>query len=242
MTGEGAMDGRPLFHDREDAGRRLAQALAGYAGRRDLLVLALPRGGVPVGYQVARALGAPLDVLVVRKLGVPGHRELAMGAIAGGVQVLEPRVVDALGIPGWVVEREAARERAEMARREEAYRAGAPAHDVHGKTVIVVDDGIATGASVRAAVTALRSLRPARIVVATPVAPAEAVESLLRIADDVVCVATPAHFGAVGAFYAEFPQTGDDEVRALLRAAREPEPGRAEAPASRADAAGRPPW
>jgi len=213
------MNGRALFRDREEAGHWLAAELAGYAGRGDLLVLALPRGGVPVAFPVARALGAPLDVLVVRKLGVPGHPERAMGAIAAGMAVVEPDVVASLRIPDWVLEREAERERAKLERRERAYREGRPPHDVAGKTVIVVDDGIATGATVRAAVTALRTRGPARIVVAAPVASPRAVEALERVADRVVCVEVPARFRAVGELYGDFPQTSDAEARALLRAA-----------------------
>jgi putative phosphoribosyl transferase len=232
------MNGRALFHDREDAGHRLAAELAGYAGRRDLLVLALPRGGVPVAFPVAQALGAPLDVLVVRKLGVPGHPRLAMGAIAAGTTVVDPGVTASLQIPDWVLEREADRERAELERREGAYREGRPPHEVAGKTVIVVDDGIATGATVRAAVTALRARGPARIVVAAPVASPRAVEALERVADRVVCVEVPARFRAVGELYGDFPQTSDAEVKALLRAAGD-SAGAAAVHAGRAGAAGR---
>jgi len=212
------MSGRALFRDREEAGHWLAAELAGYAGRGDLLVLALPRGGVPVAFPVAQALGAPLDVLVVRRLGVPGHPERAMGAIAAGTVVVEPGVAASLQLPDRVLEREADRERAELERRERAYREGRPPHAVAGKTVIVVDDGIATGASVRAAVVALRTLGPAGIVVAAPVASPRALEALEQVADHVVCVTTPAWFRAVGELYGDFPQTSDEEVKALLRA------------------------
>lgn len=210
------MSGRALFADRDDAGHRLAAELAGYTGRRDLLVLALPRGGVPVAFPVARALGAPLDVLVVRKLGLPGYPELAMGAIAAGVVALEPELIAYLRIPPHRIEREAARERAELERREAAYRQGRPPPAVAGKTVIVVDDGIATGATVRAAVAALRTLDPAEIVVAAPVASPHALEELRRVADRVVCVAAPPSFRAVGELYRDFEQTTDAEVKALL--------------------------
>ncbi|HET7231901.1 MAG TPA: phosphoribosyltransferase family protein [Longimicrobium sp.] len=214
------MNETPLFTDRADAGRRLAGHLGAYAARDDVVVLALPRGGVPVGFHVARALGAPLDVLVVRKLGVPGYRELAMGAIAAGVRVLEHETVRAHAIPPWVIEREAAREHAELLRREAMYRGGLPPLDVRGKTVIVVDDGIATGASARAAAAALRALNPARIVVAAPVAAPGSMAPVAAVADEVVCLATPPGFRAVAPFYRAFPQTTDDEVRALLHAAR----------------------
>jgi putative phosphoribosyl transferase len=211
------MYGAEIFDDRGEAGRALAARLAPYAGRGDVVVLALPRGGVPVGYEVAAALGVPLDVLIVRKLGVPGHEELAMGAVAGGgVRVLDEQLIRVLRIPGELVERVTARERAEVERRERAYRGGRPAAAVRGKTVIVVDDGIATGATVRAAVAALRSMGAARIVVAAPVAPRSTVRELRRLADEVACVATPEPFEAISLWYGAFPQTPDEEVRALL--------------------------
>ena len=218
------MDGQGIFADRTDAGRRLAAKHGSYAGRGDVVVLALPRGGVPVGYEVAHALEAPLDVLVVRKLGVPGHEELAMGAVAGGgVRVLEEDVVASLGIPDAVIDRVAARERGEVERRERACRGGRAAPEVRGKTVILVDDGIATGSTVRAGVAALRRSRPARIVVATPVAPPSTCRALRAEADEVVCVETPEPLRAVGAWYRAFPQTSDAEVRELLaRAAPRP--------------------
>jgi predicted phosphoribosyltransferase len=205
------------FHDRRDAGRRLAAMLGEYAERDDVIVLALPRGGVPVGAEVAHALGAPLDVFLVRKLGVPGHEELAMGAIAsGGVRVLNRDVLDQLRIaPRWI-DMVAAQEFEELTRREAAYRDGRPAPDVRGKTVILVDDGLATGASMKAAVAALRDLGPARIVVAVPVGAAETCHELGSLADEVVCAETPDPFYAVGSWYANFDQTTDEEVRELL--------------------------
>ena len=211
------MYGRGIFDDRADAGRRLAARLAHFGGRDDVVVLALPRGGVPVGYEVARSLGAPLDVLVVRKLGVPGFEELAMGAVAGGgVRVLDDELVRSLRIPDRLVERVTERERAEVERRERAYRGGRPAPGLRGKTVILVDDGIATGSTVRAAVAALRHSSPARIVVAAPVAPPSTCEMLRRVADEVVCVETPEPFSAISLWYRSFPQTSDDEVREYL--------------------------
>jgi predicted phosphoribosyltransferase len=215
-----------LFEDRADAGRRVAQELSTYAGRDDVIVLGLPRGGVPVAFEVARALRAPLDVFLVRKLGVPGHRELAMGAIAsGGVRVLNLDVVRSLGIPPEAIEMVAGSEEEELERRERTYRGNRPPPDVSGCTAILVDDGLATGASMRAAVAALRERRPARIVVAVPVAPAETCATLETEIDDVVCVATPRPFMSVGAWYRDFSQTTDDEVRALLRRAEEMLPG-----------------
>jgi predicted phosphoribosyltransferase len=208
----------PLFRDRREAGRRLAEGLASYAGRPDVVVLALPRGGVPVAYEVARALGAPLDVFVVRKLGLPDHDELAMGAVAtGGVQVLNDQLVRALGIPWPVIEAVAARERAELARRERLYRGERRPPDVRGRTVILVDDGLATGATMQAAVRALRQQGPARIVVAVPTAAPETCEALKAQVDDVVCAVTPEPFYSVGLWYQDFEQTSDDEVRDLLQ-------------------------
>jgi predicted phosphoribosyltransferase len=206
-----------LFRDRAEAGRFLAAKLSNYAGRDDVIVLALPRGGVPVAYEVAAALGAPLEVFVVRKLGVPGHEEYAMGAIAsGGVMVLNEDVVQALGIPPSVVESVAAREREELARRERLYRGERPAPQVRGRTVILVDDGLATGATMQAAVRALRQQRPARIVVAVPVGAPDTCAQLRAEADEVVCGITPEPFHAVGLWYRDFSQTSDDEVRELL--------------------------
>lgn len=206
-----------MLQDRRDAGRKLAQRLAAYAGRADVLVLALPRGGIPVAFEVAQALGAPLDVFVVRKLGVPNHEELAMGAIAtGGVRVLNEEVVSGLRIPAPLIEESAAREQRELERRERAYRAGRPHRDPSGKTVILVDDGLATGATMKAAVAALRRLSPRRIVVAVPVGSVDAYREIGEIADEVVCVATPEPFHAVGAWYENFSQTTDAEVVELL--------------------------
>ena len=206
------------FHDRRDAGRRLAEQLAPYANRSDVLVLALPRGGVPVAAEVARALRAPLDVFVVRKLGVPGSEELAMGAVAtGGVRVLNDAVIRALHISANVIDAVTAGEQEELQRRERVYRGDRPAPDVSGRTVILVDDGLATGATMQAAVAALRLQAPTRIVVAAPVGAAEPVHALRTEVDDVVCVLTPEPFYAVGAWYEDFDQTTDEEVRELLR-------------------------
>jgi predicted phosphoribosyltransferase len=222
-----------LFRDRADAGRHLVSRLGAYRGRPDVLVLGLPRGGIPVAYEVARELGAPLDVFVVRKLGVPGQEELAMGAIAtGGVRVVNRDVVDALHIPPDVLDRAAAEEARELERRERSYRGDRPEPQVQGKTVILVDDGLATGSTMKAAVAALRQQGPARIVVAVPVAAPSTCEELRREVEEVVCFATPEPFMAVGRFYDDFAQTTDDEVRELLAAAR------AEAETARASARG----
>jgi predicted phosphoribosyltransferase len=204
------------FRDRADAGRRLGERLADYSGRDDVIVLALPRGGVPVGLEVARALGASLDVFVVRKLGLPGHEELAMGALAsGGTRVVNEELVRQLGLPGELIDRVAARETIELERRERLYRGDRPASDVSGHVVILVDDGLATGSTMRAAVAALRTQGPSRIVVAVPTAPPRACTELERIAD-VVCLLQPRPFYAVGMSYADFSEVGDDEVRELL--------------------------
>src|SRR4051812_46524914 len=213
------------FADRYHAGRRLASALTSYAGRPNLLVLALPRGGVPVGYEVARALNAPLDIMLVRKLGVPGHEELAMGAIASnGVRILSDDIVEALGIPDRMIATVAANEEHELARREKAYRDDRPPPDIRGKTVILVDDGLATGSTMRAAAAAIQAQHPERLVIAVPVAPQQTCESLLHVADDVVCATVPEPFFAVGNWYDDFSQTTDNEVRELLRrAAKAPE-------------------
>jgi erythromycin esterase-like protein/predicted phosphoribosyltransferase len=206
-----------LFLDRRDAGRRLAARIAGYSNRPDVLVLALPRGGVPVAYEVARALNAPLDVFMVRKLGVPGHEELAMGAVAtGGVRVLNNEIVEGLGIPTSMIDAVVARERQELARRERLYRDGRPPPDVRGRTVILVDDGLATGATMQAAIEALRQQGPARIVVAVPTASPDTCEEIKKRADEVICAITPEPFHAVGRWYQEFSQTTDEEVRELL--------------------------
>jgi predicted phosphoribosyltransferase len=205
------------FRDRTDAGRLLAERLTAFANRPDLLVLALPRGGVPVAYEVARALHAPLDVFLVRKLGVPGYEELAMGAVAtGGVRVLNDDVVHALHIPDYVIDAVAAWEQQELARRERLYRDDRPPPDVRGHTVILVDDGLATGATMLAAVTALRQEQAAAIVAAVPVAAAETCAQLRPQVDEIVCALTPHPFHAVGIWYEDFSQTTDDEVRELL--------------------------
>jgi predicted phosphoribosyltransferase len=210
------MRNRP-FRDRREAGRLLASRLAAYANRPDVLVLALPRGGVPVAFEVARALGAPLDVFVVRKLGVPGHEELAMGAIAtGGVRVLNDQVVRALRIPEYVIEAVAEKERQELARRERLYRGDCPFPDVRGRTAILVDDGLATGTTMQAAVRALRQQQAARIVVAVPLAAPETCQELSEEVDDIVCAVTPEPFEAVGLWYEDFSQTTDEEVGDLL--------------------------
>ena len=214
-----------LYLDRAHAGRTLAAALRRYAGRPDVVVLALPRGGVPVAERVAEALDAPLDVFLVRKLGFPGSEEFAMGAIAsGGVRILNEPVLERYGVPETLIETVARREGLELARREKTYRGGQPPLELRGKTVIVVDDGLATGFSMRAAVKALRALGPGKVVVAVPVGPRETVEDLRRIADEVVCPATPEPFLAVGSFYENFEQTSDRDVVDLLSRARRREP------------------
>ena len=205
------------YQDRAAAGRELARRLAAYAHRPNVLVLALPRGGVPVAYEVARALRAPLDVYVVRKLGVPGHEELAMGAIAtGGVRVLNADVLRMLDIPPEVVDAVAARERHELERRERAYRDDRPPPDMRGKTVILIDDGLATGATMRAAVAALCAQGPARIVVAVPVGSPDTCAELGREVDEIICAETPDPFYGVGWWYEHFDQTTDAEVHDLL--------------------------
>lgn len=214
------MDGR--YADRAEAGRVLAERLKPLAGRPDLVVLALPRGGVPVAYEIARRLGAPLDVFVVRKLGVPGHEELAMGALAsGGVRVLNQDLIDELGIPDRVIEAVTVREQNELERRERAYRGTRPAPDLRGKTVVLVDDGLATGNTMRAAVEAVRAQKPARVIVAVPVAARASCEELAEVADEVVCGRTPEPFRAVGLWYDDFEQTSDEEVGALLSQAQD---------------------
>jgi predicted phosphoribosyltransferase len=212
-----------VFRDRRDAGRRLAAELSDYADQSDVLVLALPRGGVPVAYEVARALHAPLDVFMVRKLGVPGYEELAMGAIAtGGLRVLDQELLRMLDIPPDVIERVTAIETSELERRERQYRGDRPPPDVRGRTVILIDDGLATGSTMRAAIAALKKEGAKRIVVAVPVAPPETCEALRAQVDDVVCAVTPEPFRAVGLWYGDFSQTTDEEVRDLLaRAASE---------------------
>jgi predicted phosphoribosyltransferase len=208
------------YQDRRHAGRVLAAALQKYAGRRDVVVLAIPRGGVPVAYEIATRLGVPLDVFVVRKLGLPGHEELAMGAIAsGGVLVLNRSVVEQLAISEATLQRVIAKEQAELERRERMYRQDRPPLDVTGKICILVDDGLATGSTMRAAIAALRQRGAHEIVVAVPIAAPSTCEELESVADEVVCAATPEPFHAVGLWYADFEQTTDDEVRELLEAA-----------------------
>jgi predicted phosphoribosyltransferase len=208
------------FSDRRVAGRALAARLAHYAGAPGVTVLALPRGGIPVGFEVARALGAPLDAFVVHKLGVPGHEELAMGAVAsGGAVSVNREVVEALGLPEKRLQEIADSERAELAWREHLYRQGRRPLELKGRTVILVDDGLATGSTMLAAILAVDALGPARLVVAAPVAPAETLDLVGEQADEVVCVEVPADFQAVGQFYEDFAPVEDAEVTRLLRAA-----------------------
>jgi putative phosphoribosyl transferase len=212
-----------IFRDRADAGRQLAGKLKKYAKMPDVIVLALPRGGVPVGFEVAEALYAPLDVFLVRKLGVPGREELAMGAIAsGGVRVINEDVMRELNIPARWLDVAAADEMPELRRRELAYRDGRPAPDVRDKTVILVDDGLATGATMKAAVAALKRMAPAKIIVAVPVGAAQTCDEFRNLADEVVCAQQPDPFWAVGNWYRNFEQTTDDEVRELLARAAPP--------------------
>jgi len=207
-----------IFRDRRDAGQQLADVVAArHAGSSDVVVLALPRGGVPVGYEIAARLGAPLDVLIVRKLGVPGHEELAMGAIASGdIRVVDQRLARLANVTREELERVVERERAELARRERLFRGDRDGVDVTGKTVILVDDGLATGATMLAAVKALRTRRPGRMVVAVPVAAPEACAAFRGQVDETICLLTPDHMRAVGLWYEDFEQTSDGEVRALL--------------------------
>ncbi|HEY7295606.1 MAG TPA: phosphoribosyltransferase [Dehalococcoidia bacterium] len=215
--------GPRLFHDRADAGRLLAQRLSHYRGA-DTIVLALPRGGVEVGYEVAQALAAPLDVIVARKLGAPGRRELGIGAIApGGVRVLDEETIALLGISPEEIDAVATEESAELERRERAFRGGRPALDLSGRTVILVDDGLATGVTARAAVAAIRTAHPHRIVLAVPVCAPETAAALRSTVDDLICVETPADFLAVGRWYEDFDQTSDAEVIDLLARARREE-------------------
>ena len=223
---------RVPFRDRYDAGRVLATKLTAYANRPDVLVLGLPRGGVPVAFEVARALNAPQDVFLVRKLGVPGQEELAMGAIAsGGVRVLNHELVEALGIPDRVIDAVAAREQQELARREQLYRDNRPPVDVRGRSVILIDDGLATGATMRAAAAALRQQEPARIVIAVPLAAPSVCQEFAQEVDEIVCAVTPEPFYAVGLWYEDFSPTTDEEVRDLLRRSAETRPARALIPA-----------
>jgi len=209
------------FRDRAHAGRFLAERLRQYANRRDVLVLALPRGGVPVAYEVAKALHVPMDIFLVRKLGVPGHEELAMGAVAsGGVRVINEDVVRSLGIPGAAIDRVAEKELTELSRREQAYRGNRPEPEIRGRTAILVDDGLATGSTMRAAAQALAMKEPAKIVVAVPIASPDTCEALSHEVDEIVCAVTPEPFYAVGLWYDDFDQTTDDDVRALLAESR----------------------
>jgi putative phosphoribosyl transferase len=209
-----------LFQDRFEAGRILASRLRQFAHRNDVLVLGLPRGGVPVAFEVARILNTPLDVFLVRKLGVPGQEELAMGAIAsGGIRVVNRTVVDALGITMADIQQAALQQQAELDRRERAYRDGRPMLEGRGQIAILIDDGLATGSSMRVAIMALRKREPQRIVVGVPVAAPSVCEELESQADEVVCAVTPEPFFAVGQWYRDFPQTSDEEVRDLLQQA-----------------------
>lgn len=206
-----------IFEDRQDAGRRLAERLSHYASRKDVVVLGLPRGGVPVAQVVARALGAPLDIILVRKLGTPGQEELAMGAIASGnVRVLNADVIDALRIPQEMIDRVAERERVELERRERAYRSGCDGFDLRGKTVILVDDGLATGATMRAALKGVRAHDPHKVVIAVPVAAPEVIAEMEALADETISLETPADFMGVGSWYRDFGQTSDAEVQSAL--------------------------
>ncbi|OGP82556.1 MAG: phosphoribosyl transferase [Deltaproteobacteria bacterium RBG_16_54_11] len=209
-----------LFRDRFHAGQVLAEKVRKYAGSPALLVLGLPRGGVPVASEVAKALRAPLDVFIVRKLGVPGHTELAMGAIAsGGVRVLNEEVVQSLNIPDSVIDQVAAQEQRELERREIVYRGKRPAHAIEGRTLILIDDGLATGASMRAAVVALRKREPRHIIVAVPTAAPDTCATFENQVDEIICAATPEPFVAVGRWYEDFSQTTDEEVREILEQA-----------------------
>lgn len=202
-----------MYADRAEAGRRLAALLGRFKGREDVVVLGIPRGGVVVAFEIAEALHAPMDVLVVRKLGVPGHEELAFGAIAsGGVTYLDSEAVEAIGLSKLEIERVLSNEMRELERRERTYRGGRAQPEIQGKTVILVDDGIATGSGMRAAVKALRQLDPARIVIAVPVAPASTIESLKSEADEFICPAIEESFYAIGQFYEDFAQVTDEEV------------------------------
>lgn len=211
-----------VFKDRTDAGRKLAEELAEYSGRKDVILLALPRGGVPVAFEVAKKLGLELDVFIVRKLGVPGYEELAMGAISsGGTKVMNMSVVKSLQISGDAIDSVVAAERKELERREELYRKGKPKLDVTGKTAILIDDGLATGATMKAAVLALRMQNPEKIIVAVPTASREACEEFAAEVDKTVCLTTPEPFYGVGAWYENFNQTSDEEVCDLLKMAED---------------------
>lgn len=208
------------FHDRFEAGQALSEKLLEYRGRPDVIVLALPRGGVPVGFEVAKALSAPLDVFLVRKLGLPGHEELAMGALAdGNVIVLNEHVVDSLGLPNEVIDAVAEREREELQRQRQLYRSGEPPPEIKNQIVILIDDGLATGSTMRAAIAALKRQQPTRVIVAVPVGAPETCAELRQEADQVICAFIPNQFVAVGMWYEDFSPTSDDEVRMLLREA-----------------------
>ena len=212
-----------MFEDRADAGRRLASRLGAYRNRKDVVVLGIPRGGVPVAFEIAAALDAPLDVFVSRKLGVPGQEELAFGAVAsGGVRILDREITEAVGISDAEVERITANVRKEVERREKVYRGGRQPLMVQGQTVILVDDGIATGSSMRAAIGALRQMKPVRLVVAVPVAPLSTCNRLRQEVDELICVQTPEDFYAIGQFYEDFSQVADEEVTRLLHRAAQP--------------------
>lgn len=220
------------LHDRRDAGRRLSLRLQAYANRKDVIVLGIPRGGVAVAFEVAKSLGAPLDVFIVRKLGAPGYHELAMGAIAaGGARVVNDDVVQSLGIPHFAIERTVVLEEEEIERRERIYRGGKPPLHVHGKTVILADDGMATGSSMLVAVKALRSLGPARIVAASGVSSPTACAALTQAADECVCLLEPPDLGAIAPWYEDFEHTWDDEVCALLGRGPSSSPGEGTRPA-----------
>jgi len=205
------------FYDRKDAGRQLATRLMPYANRPDVLVLALPRGGVPVGYEIARALHVPLDVIVVRKLGIPGHEELAMGAIAtGGVRIINTTIIEQLGISSEMIDQVALYEQQELERRERLYRGDRPPYDVHNRIVILVDDGIATGATIRAAATAIRQQNPRRVIIAVPVAAFETCLEFAREGQELLCLLKPEVFFSVSSWFRNFAPTTDAEVRDLL--------------------------
>jgi putative phosphoribosyl transferase len=213
-----------IFKNRADAGRKVAARLTHYADRADVLVLALPRGGVPVAYEVAKKLKAPLDIFLVRKLGVPGYEELPMGAIAsGGVRVINQDIVDYLRIPIGVIDAVAEHEQRELERRERAYRDHRPQPDISDHVVILIDDGLATGSTMRAAAASLRLQKPRRIVVAVPVSSPETCDEFRSEVDEIICAVTPQNFQGVGLWYEDFSQTSDEEVRELLKRAREQE-------------------
>ncbi len=221
-----------IFANRSEAGEMLSKQLAEFAGRHDVVVLGVPRGGVLVAYEISSQIKAPLDVLVLRKLGIPGHEELGFGAVArGGVRVLDEEIVHAMGIGGLEIELIAAAQAMEVARRDQAYRGGEPPLEVRGKTVILVDDGIATGSSMRVAIAALRKMRPARVVVAVPVAPLSTARRFESEADAFICTQTPKEFSAIGEFYDDFSQVLDEEVMGLL--ARSVRPGSGHGPSSK---------